>query len=173
MEHIPLSVGLSSRLCAREGSSAISFALAIGLFVMLPHALALPPDLVFSSRTGEWVVKTWETEDGLPENSATAMVQTADGYLWFGTFSGLVRFDGAKFTVFDRSNTPELPGTQIVNLHLDHQARLWVSTDQGIVFLQGRKWSPVFGLAQGWTGDYVRTFAEGAGKLLLTSFNGK
>ena len=47
-----------------------------------------------------YLIDTWETEDGLPENSATAMVQTPDGYLWFGTFNGLVRFDGMKFTVF-------------------------------------------------------------------------
>jgi ligand-binding sensor domain-containing protein len=33
-----------------------------------------------------YLIDTWETEDGLPENSATAMVQTPDGYLWFGTF---------------------------------------------------------------------------------------
>jgi ligand-binding sensor domain-containing protein len=48
------------------------------------------------ARSGEWLLKTWETEDGLPENSATAMVQTAEGYLWFGTFRGLVRFDGGE-----------------------------------------------------------------------------
>src|SRR4051812_43037506 len=46
-----------------------------------------------------WQVTTWETEDGLPENSATSMVQTKDGYLWFGTFNGLVRFDGVKCTI--------------------------------------------------------------------------
>ena len=47
----------------------------------------------------EYRITKWETDDGLPENSATAMVQTPDGYLWFGTYNGLVRFDGVKFTV--------------------------------------------------------------------------
>src|SRR5262245_4324342 len=69
--------------------------------------------------TDEWIIQTWETEHGLPENSATAMVQASDGYLWFGTFNGLVRFDGVRFKVFDRSNTPQLPSDGIVNLHLD------------------------------------------------------
>jgi hypothetical protein len=55
-------------------------------------------------------ITKWETDDGLPENSATAMVQAPDGYLWFGTFNGLVRFDGVQFDVFNPSNTPELPG---------------------------------------------------------------
>src|SRR5690242_14480009 len=58
------------------------------------QTVAAPLDLEPSARTGEWLIKTWETADGLPENSATAIVQTREGYLWFGTFSGLVRFDG-------------------------------------------------------------------------------
>ena len=66
-----------------------------------------------------YLIDTWETDDGLPENSATAMVQTSDGYLWFGTFNGLVRFDGLKFKVFDPGNTPQLPSEGVVNLHLD------------------------------------------------------
>jgi hypothetical protein len=69
------------------------------------------------------LIEAWETEQGLPGNSATAMVQTPDGYLWFGTFNGLVRFDGIGFSVFDRSNTPELPSPGIVNLHLDRSGR--------------------------------------------------
>ena len=35
------------------------------------------------------------------------IVQTRDGYLWFTTFDGLVRFDGVRFTVFNKSNCPE------------------------------------------------------------------
>src|SRR5689334_20668797 len=52
---------------------------------------------------------TWQTEDGLPQNSVLSLVQTADGYLWGGTYEGLVRFDGVRFTVFDPENTPALP----------------------------------------------------------------
>lgn len=51
-------------------------------------------------------VKTWTTEDGLPQNSVIAMTQTRDGYLWLGTLRGLARFDGVRFTVFDEDNTP-------------------------------------------------------------------
>ena len=50
----------------------------------------------------------WKTEDGLPQNTVPAIVQSRDGYLWAGTELGLVRFDGLRFTVFDKSNTPEL-----------------------------------------------------------------
>lgn len=83
----------------------------------------------------DYLFDTWETEEGLPENSATAMAQTTDGYLWFGTFNGLVRFDGVKFTVFNPANTPALPSAAIVNLHRDRLDRLWVSTDRGLFHL--------------------------------------
>src|SRR5689334_1886735 len=66
-------------------------------------ASAAPQGLADSS----YLIKTWETADGLPENSATSITQTPDGYLWFGTFKGLVRFNGVEFKVFNPANTPE------------------------------------------------------------------
>jgi PAS domain S-box-containing protein len=121
----------------------------------------------------EYLIEAWETEQGLPEDSATAMVQTPDGYLWFGTFNGLVRFDGVGFTVFDRSNTPELPSPGIVNLHLDRSGRLWVSTLLGTAFVKDGVWK-VFGEGSGWAGDYVRFFAESPkGEVYVTTFDGK
>jgi ligand-binding sensor domain-containing protein len=122
-----------------------------------------------------YLIDTWETEDGLPENSATAMVQTRDGYLWFGTFNGLVRFDGVKFVVFDPTNTPQLPSAGIVNLHLDNAGRLWVSTLRGIVVLVDYKWRTVPN-DDGWerSENFARTFAERAnGDLLVTTFDGR
>jgi PAS domain S-box-containing protein len=120
----------------------------------------------------EYLIDTWETEDGLPENSATAMVQTPEGYLWFGTFNGLVRFDGVRFTVFNRANTPELPSDGVVNLHSDRIGRLWVSTYRGLVVREGTQWR-AFGTNDGWVGDLVRGFSERKnGDLLLTTFDG-
>src|SRR5262245_39972118 len=115
-----------------------------------------------------WLIRTWETEDGLPENSATAMVQTPDGYLWFGTFNGLVRFDGVPFKVFSPANTPGLPDAGIVGLYCDKQNRLWASTFGGLALREGQTWRTVSK-----TSEYVRTFAERAnGDLLLTMFEG-
>jgi PAS domain S-box-containing protein len=125
-----------------------------------------------ASMKGEYVVTKWETDDGLPGNSATAMVQTTDGYLWLGTFNGLVRFDGVRFTVFDPSNTPELPDDDIVNLHLHRSGRLWISTSKGLVTLKDGQWKRV-GLNTSWTNRFARTFAENAsGVMCATSFDG-
>src|SRR5689334_17342535 len=71
-------------------------------------------------------IRNWQTEDGLPQNSVTAIVQTRDGYLWLGTYSGLVRFDGVRFTVFDSDNTPSLKNARVTGLFEDAEGTLWI-----------------------------------------------
>jgi streptogramin lyase len=100
------------------------------------------------------------------------MVQAPDGYLWFGTMGGLVRFDGMKFTVFHPGNTPTLPSAGIINLHLDAVGRLWLSTLRGLLVSEPGRWTE-FRQEKRWTADYVRNFAERGGVLCLTSFKGR
>src|SRR5262245_36001047 len=112
---------------------------AIACLLVPAGALCADPTRTFSD--GRYLIDSWETEQGLPENSATAMVQAPDGYLWFGSFAGLVRFDGMRFTVFDSSNTPQLPSSGIVNLHMDAMGRLWVSTLNGLAMSKPSAWT--------------------------------
>src|SRR5215204_3697827 len=60
-----------------------------------------------------YLIRSWQTEDGLPQNSVNAVIQTRDGYLWLGTYNGLVRFDGVRFTIFDSSKFPDLNNSRI------------------------------------------------------------
>src|ERR1700691_1276300 len=64
----------------------------------------------------------------LPDDSVLALTQTHDGYLWLGTLNGMVRFDGVRFTVFDESNTTNLPSSKIRRLFEDSRGILWVGT---------------------------------------------
>ena len=77
--------------------------------------------------------QAWLTENGLPQNTVQAIVQTNDGYLWVGTQDGLARFDGLNFTVFDKENTPAFKSNDIRFLHEDRQSRLWISTSYGLI----------------------------------------
>jgi len=100
-----------------------------------PAAMALDP----SRATTQYVLNVWQIAEGLPQNSALALAQTRDGYLWVGTQEGLARFDGARFVVFDRRNTPEIRSNLITTLHGDARGRLWVGTAGGVSVLeQGR-----------------------------------
>lgn len=70
--------------------------------------------LGFAHGSCPYVIQTWRMEDGLPENRVRSVLQTRDGYLWVGTFNGLVRFDGVSFRTFDPANTPDLKDCAIV-----------------------------------------------------------
>lgn len=73
----------------------------------------------------------WQTEDGLPYNSVTSITQTRDGYLWIGTYNGLVRFDGIRFVVFDPANTPQMRDGRITSLFEDSKGCLWIGHETG------------------------------------------
>ncbi|HJQ25158.1 MAG TPA: two-component regulator propeller domain-containing protein [Blastocatellia bacterium] len=78
----------------------------------------------------------WRTENGLPQNTVRAIVQTRDGYIWLATDDGLVRFDGIRLTVFDRQNTPAMKSSVILTLYEDQAGVLWVGTDGGLLKYQ-------------------------------------
>lgn len=93
-----------------------------------PSLFALDP----SRRVTQYGHEAWQQEQGLPQNSIWAIAQTPDGYLWFGTEEGLVRFDGVSFRVFDKKNTPELKHHSINSLLVDRQGTLWIGTNGAV-----------------------------------------
>jgi signal transduction histidine kinase/ligand-binding sensor domain-containing protein len=86
-----------------------------------------------ASASPNYFVRVWQAEQGLPQNKVTAVVQTRDGYLWVGTYSGLARFDGVRFTVFDGNNTPELRNSRVTSLFEARDGTLWIGDESGQV----------------------------------------
>lgn len=76
---------------------------------------------------------SWEEPEGLPHYSINAIAQSPDGYLWLGTYYGLVRFDGKKFDVYDHENTPALTSNQIWRLQTDSDGNIWAGTASGLL----------------------------------------
>ena len=76
-------------------------------------------------------IDAWTTDNGLPQNSVTGVTKTPDGYIWFTTNEGLVRFDGVRFTVFNRSNTPEITNNRMSGAFADQQGAVWMNTEAG------------------------------------------
>src|ERR1700730_4201548 len=83
---------------------------------------------------------SWTTDNGLPQNSVNDIRQTRDGYLWLSTFDGIVRFDGVRFTVFDKGNSPGISNNRFLRLYEDTQGDLWAGTEEGgiVRYHQGR-----------------------------------
>jgi len=90
-------------------------------------ALGLDPHKPIS----QYVHRVWHSDDGLPQNSAQAMLQTNDGYVWIGTQEGLVRFNGLEFKVFNKANTDAIRHNDVRVLYEDRDGALWIGTFGG------------------------------------------
>ena len=88
----------------------------------------------------QYIHQGWNTTQGLPQNSVLALAQTPDGHLWLGTEEGLVRFDGVRFTIFDK-HTAALQNNVIRALLVDREKRLWIGTEGGLSCYSGGKFT--------------------------------
>lgn len=74
---------------------------------------------------------SWTTDNGLPQNGVRSITQTPDGYLWFTTLDGLVRFDGVKFTVFNKSNSKGIISNRFWHAKAFDDGSIWAATEGG------------------------------------------
>jgi signal transduction histidine kinase/ligand-binding sensor domain-containing protein len=75
----------------------------------------------------------YDTSKGMPQNSVTGLVLSHDGYLWLTTNDGLARFDGARFTVFNKSTNPEFSTNRLGAVLEDKSHRIWFNGEDGSV----------------------------------------
>lgn len=76
------------------------------------------------------VIRAWNTQNGLPQNTVNAITQTQNGYLWLATQEGLARFDGARFTTYGLQDG--LPSVEVNALCEDQAGTLWIGTSGGL-----------------------------------------
>ena len=80
----------------------------------------------------DFIGRTWEVDEGFPDVAATCSAQTPDGYLWVGTFSNLLRFDGERFTVVTDPAVPALGDSMVLAMDVDSSGILTIATSKGI-----------------------------------------
>lgn len=103
------------------------FSLGLGIFLILPYALALDP----SRSVFEYNIQTWNRQNGLPFNRISAITQTSDGYLWMGTQNGLVRFDAVDFAHFTIPNRAGWHSKSVNCLRASPRGGFWFGLDAG------------------------------------------
>ena len=79
--------------------------------------------------------KHLEVSDGLSNNSVNTICKDRDGFMWFGTATGLNRYDGYTFKIYQHAeNDPEsLPDNYITDIVEMPDGRFWINTARGYV----------------------------------------
>jgi len=110
---------------------------------------------------GRYQQALWQEPQGLPQNTVFSMTRTGDGYLWLATVEGAARFDGARFTVFDPTNTPEIRGTVIAAVVEDGTGAVWLAPNNGGLVRYANGTFARFTTADGLADDHPRALLRG------------
>lgn len=119
-------------------------------------AIGLDPKLSLQ----QYHLRGWSLKNGMPTDQVDEIVQTKDGYLWLATPNGLSRFDGARFTNFNRSNSPAFKSNSITCLYEGNDGALWIGTNRGGVIRCRRGANPQFEHYEQLDGRRIQAFGE-------------
>jgi len=134
-----------------------------------PISSTLPPP--GQGTSSEYHLDRWQTEEGLPANEVTCLLQTSDGYLWIGTSAGLARFDGVRFTRFGEAEG--LQTSRILCLYQDRRGTLWVGTDGSGLFYSVDRRFKVLTRRDGLASDVIMDLKEDFfGRLWIGTYAG-
>ena len=101
-----------------------------------------------------WLARTWQTDEGLPDNNVSGVAQTSDGHLWVATLGGLMRFDGERFEGFSTTHLSKVPNRVVLAMYQDRRGQLWLVMDRGVVIRVGETTAHVFDATDGFA--YMR-----------------
>lgn len=112
------------------------------------------PDVLGNSKN--YTAVLYDNTNGLPTSETNAIVQSNNGYMWMGGYSGLVRYDGNTFYRYDSSS-----GIATVRcLYIDSQGRLWIGTnDDGAAVMENEKFT-YYNKGKGLASSSVRSITQ-------------
>jgi signal transduction histidine kinase/ligand-binding sensor domain-containing protein len=112
----------------RSGIARILVLFAILLFSLVGWMAALDS----GRRISQYSHTAWRIQDGVFNGPPIVIAQTADGYLWIGTHTGLLRFDGVRFVQWSPPPGKRLLDLRIFSLLGARDGSLWIGTGYGI-----------------------------------------
>jgi signal transduction histidine kinase/ligand-binding sensor domain-containing protein len=104
--------------------------------------MALDP----KARITQYQHTVWRVPEGAFESAPNAITQTADGYIWIGTDSGLIKFDGVRFQPWALTQDEHLSSNAIVSLLGVSDGTLWIGTATGLL---------------SWKNDHLQEYVSG------------
>jgi len=80
-----------------------------------------------SQQAKQYTFTHFSTVNGLVSNSANAIMQDKDGFMWIATNNGLQRYDGNSFVTFQKGGTSLLPDDRIITIYKDKRDNIWLT----------------------------------------------
>ena len=161
------------RFCSRWLLLLLTAAVLVQSFA-LPRQTAQAADekalAVDMTGTGDgYSAVLYDNTNGLPTSEANAIAETEEGFIWIGSYSGLIRYDGSTFERINSKNGL----ASVVSLFVDSQNRLWVGTnDSGAAVMVNGEFT-VYAKADGLPTLSVRAITEDAdGNIYLGTTGG-
>ncbi len=108
-------------------------------FCLLPvfnTVMALNPDRSMT----QYMQTVWTTNEGLPSDNLMDLIQDSDGFIWIGSYEGLIRFDGVEFKILSKYTHPDFRSTSARILYKGKDNTIWVGTNgEGVAkYVNGR-----------------------------------
>ena len=116
----------------------------------------IAPSVDLLRNSEEYSAVLYNNKNGLPTSEANVIAQTSDGFLWIGSYAGLIRYDG---TTFERiSSTTGI--ANVTCLYTDSSDRLWIGTNDSGLFLMGKGYLQNWNKQDGLLSLSIRALAQ-------------
>ena len=102
--------------------------------ICLMFVIMLRPSFNIYAQPGDIKFKHLSIEQGLSQSFAFCIVQDNNGFIWIGTETGLNKYDGYTFTVYesDVDNLNSLSNSYVTSICKDDYGIFWVGTEKGL-----------------------------------------
>ena len=111
----------------------------------------------------------YDNTNGLPTSEANALAETDEGFIWIGSYSGLIRYDGNTFERIDSTTGI----TSVVSLYVDSKDRLWIGTNDSGVAVMYKGEIQMFNHVEGLKSSSIRAIVEDDdGNIFIATTNG-
>ncbi len=119
------------------------------LGIALP-SLALNPKVPLKLTT----LEQWEAISRYPGGGTYCIFQSRDGYLWFGTEKGLIRYDGTEFERFNNRTVSAFRSNDVADIAEQLDGSLWLATMDGLIRYQNGAFRR-YGTGDGLAHNYI------------------
>ncbi len=146
----------------------LAYVIAACLVLQMPLSVSAAKEDADSY--GDYVVNIYNEQSGLPTGEANVVIQTADGYVWIGSYGGLIRYDGSLFKNYSEEKEG-ISSSSVRSLFEDSKGRLWIGTnDAGVFVYENEQFTKVEG-PEDRSFLCIRDFAEGTDGVIYAASN--